>query len=554
MLLYKKNSFWGVIIFLFFSLTLPIKNAKAQQSNTTQPANVIQNLQKVLLQLQKDSTQKIENELVKNVNYIQKIYTNRQHRPIFSVGRVLSEKATDCLQCLQNTQFYALNPKNYHANSLKQLWEKNNGTTINFEYIEQLTAFEILALDAFLELYKKYGNAFVQAQTINPDWYANSRKIDLLQYAQNAVNEPNLCETLQNLHPQYTAYKLLQTQLQTAFAYSWDSIPPLTYSQFYQKGDQNDYVLLLKKRLLASGDYPATANLNSNVFDYTLERAVMRFQNRHGIDPDGLVRSRTVNALNVPPKMRYAQVIANLERWRWLPQQLGDSYITINIPNYELLMIKNAQIAYRERVIVGRDNFATPSFKDTLTEIIFNPTWYIPRNIAKNEILPNLKTDKNYLLNNDITVWKGNTQINPNAVNWNTEDLKKYIFKQAPNAFNPMGQVKFIFPNKHEVYLHDTPSKDLFTNSYRSHSHGCMRLHEPLKFAEFLLKNETQTYDSTAIKNILKVQKEQKIKLKKGVPIYIFYFTAFVDSEGMLNFRDDLYQWDEQLYNAIKEY
>ena len=242
-----------------------------------------------------------------------------------------------------------------------------------------------------------------------------------------------------------------------------------------------------------------------------------------------------------------------MERWRWLPRVLGQEYLEVNIPAFELKMIENQQTVYKEKVIVGRENYPTASFSDSMTYIVLNPYWTIPRSIVNAELKLEVASDEYHLINNDIRVFRNNKLVNSLNVNWNKANWNAYVFRQGPNAYNPMGQVKFMFPNGHDIYIHDTPARHYFTNSRRSYSHGCIRVNQPLKFAEHILRRQKEPWDSIKIQKVLFSQKETSVNLSKEIPLHILYWTSFMDEFKNIHFREDIYGWDEKIHDVLIE-
>ncbi|BAK73067.1 murein L,D-transpeptidase [Arcobacter sp. L] len=347
-------------------------------------------------------------------------------------------------------------------------------------------------------------------------------------------------------------------------------------------GDQSEIVKILRERLAQSKDLNKTCenvinteNIVTNsieeqateqieekesvpceeIFDEDLKNAVISFQKTHGLFADGIVGLQTQKFLNKSAKEKIEQIRLNLERMRWLPRNFGDKYILINIPEYRLRMIENNDIKLNMAVVVGERKHPTPIFSDKMSYIVLNPNWNIPESITKKEILPKLLKDPNYLASKGIDIYQGwhkdsekveTTEVLDTLILQDIDSVPNFRFTQGPSDENPLGRMKFMFPNKHAVYLHDTPAKSLFNNARRAYSHGCIRLSKPEELLSTIL-NEDKTINSERVNQILseETEKEKAIGLSKKIPVHIIYLTSFVDENGKLQFREDIYNYDK---------
>jgi len=301
-------------------------------------------------------------------------------------------------------------------------------------------------------------------------------------------------------------------------------------------GDSAEVISRIKHRLFLTEDF--NEKDTSGLFTEALSVAVKHFQQRHGLTEDGIIAGNTIYQLNQPVQQRIRQMLINLERMRWVPSAINTDYILVNIPEFALHVFEKGKLKFSMKVVVGSGQHNTVIFKGDLKYVVFSPYWNIPPGILKNEILPGMQRDKNYLVrhNMEITGYSGSL---PNI-------------RQKPGRNNSLGKVKFLFPNNYNIYLHDTPAKSLFGENKRAFSHGCIRVSEPLKLAEFLLRDDS-TWTTAKITAAMNSGKEKYVTLKKTVPVFIGYFTAWVNSQGQLNFRDDVYGRDiklgEKLFN-----
>jgi murein L,D-transpeptidase YcbB/YkuD len=295
-------------------------------------------------------------------------------------------------------------------------------------------------------------------------------------------------------------------------------------------GDSSEFILQLKKRLNQLGDL--NEHKVDDKADANVIAALMDFKNTHGLKSDSLMDSETIRELNVPAKKRAEQIMVNMERCRWLPAQNNtDEFIVVNIPEYKLVYYQNDSAVWRCKVVVGKPMTKTVIFSGNMQYIVFSPYWYIPQSIIKDEIVPGMKRNANYLAKHNME-WNGGK------------------VRQKPGTSNSLGLVKFIFPNSNNIYLHDTPAKSLFGEDNRAFSHGCIRVDKPKELASRILQ-QNPDWTSQKINTAMHAGKEKTVLLKKHIPVYICYFTSFVGANGKLNFRPDVYQRDEQLLNML---
>jgi murein L,D-transpeptidase YcbB/YkuD len=305
-------------------------------------------------------------------------------------------------------------------------------------------------------------------------------------------------------------------------------------SKALRPGDSSEIVLQIKQRLIELSDLKI--NNATQLYDEDLRIAVISFQRRHGLKDDGIIGKTTIVEMNVSYKERIKQLMVNMERSRWVPVSLDRDYLVVNIPEFKLHVNSGDQLLWSCNIVVGKPIHKTAIFSGDLKYVVFSPYWNVPRSIVVNELLKDMRKDPNYLAkhNMEITGYRdGIPEI-----------------RQKPGPLNSLGQVKFLFPNNYNMYLHDTPAKSLFNEPIRAFSHGCMRVQEPFKLAQFLLRNDS-SWDDEKIKLAMNTGKERTVTLSQKVPVFIVYFTAFVDRDGKINFRNDIYERDDRLAEMI---
>jgi murein L,D-transpeptidase YcbB/YkuD len=335
------------------------------------------------------------------------------------------------------------------------------------------------------------------------------------------------------------------------------NIPPGPVLKF---GVDNEQVALLRQRL----DVPAGANPNQ--FDAAVLDAVKQFQRSNGALPDGLVGSGTRRLLNggqpqepVASSARIKQILVNMERWRWLPHDLGGFYVTVNIPEFMLRVVEDGKPIHSTRVVVGKPDKQTPIFSDEMEEIVFNPYWNVPNSIKNEEIAPYMGqgggffgggVDTSVLQRHGLRIKYGNRDVDPDTIDWTRNDIRNFDLVQPPGPTNVLGRVKFVFPNSHDVYMHDTTQKFLFNNPVRAESHGCMRVQYPEKLAEILLAHD-KGWSPARVESTFDAGDDNHLALDQHIPVYITYFTLRVNDDGSISTFNDIYGHDARMTAAL---
>lgn len=344
-------------------------------------------------------------------------------------------------------------------------------------------------------------------------------------------------------------YEVLQRALpiyENAVSHPWASLPPDTV---LKPGKKDLAILALRGRLRATSDLKPEDDTELSLFDHNLTEAVKHFQFTHGLNPDGIVGGDTIYELNIPPEQRLMQIRVNMDRWAKLVHELGNRYILVNIPAYRLDLVDNGQRIMTMRAVVGKPELPTPEIISTITRLVLNPYWNVPRKIAQHDIIPKIIEDPNYLNEINMKIYDRQaidaTEIYPDEINWESalSDGFQYHFRQEPGEQNALGLVKFEFQNSDDIYMHDTPAKNLFDRDRRALSHGCIRLERPFDLADYLMDNDPKWNDEMVV-DIINQGKTKYIKVAKPTKVIITYLTTWVDDEGNLQFRDDLYGLD----------
>lgn len=366
-------------------------------------------------------------------------------------------------------------------------------------------------------------------------WFIPRKKVDALAMLDSLVARKG--KVIEEWEPVNRQYQELKKQLirfnDIADKGGWQPIP-LEGKKTYKPGSKGPVIRELKQRLLISGDL--TAADSTDVYDSTLLAGVKRAQRSYGFNEDGIVDTALLKALNVPVKERVEQILINLERMRWLPEKAAPSRIVANIPEFKIHVFENDKEAFDMNIVVGKEGNSTVIFNDELKYIVFSPYWNVPRSIVKKEIMPAMARNPNYLASQNMEITSSGGGV-PTV-------------RQLPGAKNSLGRVKFLFPNNYNIYFHDTPAKSLFKREKRAFSHGCMRLEDAKKLAVYLLRDQPE-WTPEKIEQAMNQHNEKWVTLKNQIPVSVSYFTAWVDDQGVLNFRDDIYGHDKKMAERL---
>ena len=435
---------------------------------------------------------------------LQNFYRRRNDVPAWS-----ETNAASLLRATQRSEEEGLDAQPYHVDAIA----KTSGAER-----------DILLTDAFL----LYGTHLLQGRTdpysLNPAWCIEPRKLDLPAVLQAALDDQTVEQSLARLAPRSDGYTRLRAALaeyrEVAANGGWPAIDP---GPTLRKGNKGVRVQQLAERL----------GLQIDVFNDDLALRVHRFQSHHGLSADGVAGPATLRELNVPVAQRIEQVSANMERWRWMPDTLGETHVMVNIAAFELIVVDRGQTVMTMKTIVGKQFRTTPFFPAQIRNIVFNPYWNVPDKIADEELWPKQRLDPGYFAREHYEVVDGRV-------------------RQTPGPWNSLGQIKFDMPNRFTVYLHDTPARSLFSAETRTFSHGCIRLEKPRDLAIWMLHDQPQ-WTPEAIDAAIAAGKERWVTLKTPVPVYVLYWTAFIADDGDLEFRRDVYARDADLIAALHQ-
>lgn len=480
-------------------------------------------------------------------------YRGRDFRPAWTRGGGPTPALQSLIEAIEEAALDGLDPGDYHIGAIRALLASGAPDAPATGLVD----LELLATDAFLVLGSHLLHGRVDPIHVRAEWLADRRGADMAAVLTSALEGRDVRMALDALRPRQRRYGQMREALArlrgTEQLGGW---PRLEEGPTLRQGDEGPRVRALRERLVSSGDLVASSR-SPDVYDDPLEAAVRRFQTRHGLDSDGAVGPATRQALNVPVQDRIERLVINLERWRWMPEELGRRHILVNIPDYAVVVREDGEAVMRLRAIVGREYRQTPVFTGRMTYLVLSPFWHVPPGIAANDMFPLVRNDPSYVASQQMTLLdlRTNSAVNPASVDWSAMTAaqfnQRYRLRQNPGPMNALGDVKFMFPNRHNVYLHDTPSRELFANVERAFSSGCIRVERALELAEYLLQ-DNPSWNRDRIRRAVAARSETTVTLPTAVPVHLQYWTAFMDDEGRLNYRRDLYGRDAAVLAALR--
>ena len=484
-------------------------------------------------------------ERARLVKQLRRVYKDQNYQLIWIDDDRPSERYRQFVEALNAADEHGL-PRTLYAVPM----EDASGSRVKIS-AEQAPQLDVTTTAAFLQYFTHLIGGRLDPRALQSLWTLKPERPDIAAVLSAAVTNDDLPAAMKQLQPQHPEYRELQKALRRYRAIAakggWPSIPATTR---LKPNQQSAAVPPLRQRLAIEGDLdPAHENDESPVFDETVVEALKRFEERHRIKPDGALDAATVAALNVPVEARIRTIELNLERWRWLPDPMPARYILVNVPDFRLEAIEDGKPVLGMRVVVGEPENETPIFADHMMHVVFSPYWNVPPGIAKDETIPKAAKDPSFLARNNMEVVDpSGTPVDPYSVDWSNPGRLR--IRQRPGSDNALGGVKFMFPNNFDVYLHDTNATKLFDRIERGLSHGCVRVEEPHKLAQYVLRDQPE-WTAEAIDAAMKSGEEKHVKLTDRIPVYILYNTAWVH-DGGVRFLKDLYGHDaEQASNLF---
>ncbi len=464
------------------------------------------------------------------VTRLKKFYSSRNYQFAWFIKNNLAEQGFNFWNAQSNYIAYTRDSSLF-SSSLQQIMDTLSQESVLKDSNKINTEIELSA--QFFRYARRAYQGNIRLGEHDLDWFIPRKRIDVVDLLDSLIKHKG--ENMEAYEPVNRQYRLLKNKLLDYYRMAenggWPEIDKKVKK--LKKGDSSQPVVALKTRLHTTGDYNSSDT--SWLFTAELETAVKEFQRRYGLKIDGVVGGTTLQHLNEPVEILIRQILVNMERMRWIPAEPSGDFILVNIPQYRLVVYEKGKRMFAMNIVAGNSQNETTIFTGNMKYVVFSPYWNVPPGILKKEILPGIKRDKNYLAKHNME--------------WNNGGVR-----QKPGANNSLGKVKFLFPNSYNIYLHDSPAKSLFDEPKRAFSHGCIRLAEPKKLAMWTLRNQPEWTESR-IDKAMNAGKEKYVTLTTTIPVFLGYFTAWVDEEGKINFRDDIYGHDnklaEHLFNRV---
>lgn len=495
----------------------------------------------------------IDNENLLCGKELNLFYGNRYYDPAWSIRNSLSNNGFDLLNYIRQVGQQGLQPNDYHLYLIESYFKKVlTSTTTDTTDLMKL---DVLLTDAFLLLgsHLYYGKVDPEKEGANWKMKRKDPELRLDLKLEEALLENEVDNELNMLAPKYRSYWRMKDELAFFLKLDEQSWPVILSDKPVKPGDSSQIVPKIRERLIKLRY--GLSDTVSTIIDNELEEQLKMFQNDWGLNADGVLGKTTLEYLNCMPLKLMGQLKVNMERFRWLPSQMTEKHIIVNIANFKLDLIVGADTLISMRAVVGKETKRTPVFNESMTYIVFSPAWTVPNTILKEEVIPQLLKGPGYLVKKNMKLFRNDgTELAYSDVDWSkiSESNFPYMVRQGPGPGNALGRVKFMFPNDYNVYIHDTPSRSFFARDARAVSHGCIRVEDPFDLAVLLLSDEPE-WSPDNIRTAMQQTKEQTVLLKVPVDVMVVYLTAWTDGKDRIQFRNDVYNNDEKVLVALNQ-
>ncbi len=564
--LLSKKPFFLLLLVALSSCYFDNKNTTETDTNENSKRSNFQPSDNALYQFIKNTIEHSDDSMIYvcglpmlTSETVKSFYRKNKYQSVWVNEKGLKPSAEQLLIGLSRSHENGLRPEDYHLIKLNRIEQSFSRFKLKktFPELEDLLLAEMLMTDAYL-LYSAhlyYGKT--DPETTDPMWHAerNDCSIALDEHLIYALKKNEIAGSFQVLEPPFEEYGIMKRNLiELKHAFKRGELEQIDFGNVrkLEPGDSNDVIKAIKIRMKKMGEYESDVDFFESVYDSVLYTSIKLFQERNGLDADGIIGKGTMEALNITMNQRIQQLIINMERLRWLPKNENARYVMVNIADFSMKVVDNGKTIIRSKAIVGRAYRMTPVFSARMTYMVLNPYWTVPRTILREDVLPELKKDIAYLKKKNMQIldFKGNI-VDPSSIDWKkiSPDKFPYMIRQEPGKSNSLGIVKFMFPNKYHVYMHDTPDKKLFDKSERAYSSGCIRIQEYLKLAVYLLRKKE--IDEVAFQKMLDSGKQQQINLPEPIMVHIVYFTVGISEKNEVVFRKDIYDRDIVVFKAL---
>jgi murein L,D-transpeptidase YcbB/YkuD len=495
----------------------------------------------------------VDNENLLCGKELQLFYVNRFYDPAWFIRNSFSNNGFDLLNYIRQVGQQGLQPNDYHLYLIEEYFKKvlSSAATDTTD----LMKLDVLLTDAFLLLgsHLYYGKVDPEKEGVNWKMQRKDPELRLDLKLEEALMENEVDHELNMLAPGYRSYWMMKEELAFFLKLDEQLWPVIQSDKAVKPGDSSQIIPKIRERLIKLR-YKLSDSV-SIVIDDELEEQLKMFQDDWGLNADGVVGKTTLEYLNCLPLKLMGQLKVNMERFRWLPSQVTEKHIIVNIANFKLDLIAGTDTLISMRAVVGKETRKTPVFNESMTYIVFSPTWTVPNTILQEDVIPELLKGPGYLIKKNMKLLRNDgTELAYSDVDWSTISTSNfpYMVRQDPGPGNSLGRVKFMFPNDYNVYIHDTPSKSFFAHDARAVSSGCIRVEDPFDLAVLLL-SDLPGWSPDSIRTAMQQAKEQTVLLKVPVDVMVIYLTAWTDGKDRIQFRNDVYQNDEKVLVALNQ-
>lgn len=465
-------------------------------------------------------------------------------------------KAEEMSSFLEEIIFHGLTPEHYHAAEIRQsLTELANDSALIFN-ATFLANLDLLLSDAWFMAASHLYFGKIDPESLEAQWGIRRGKPDIPfdRYLKTMLRQETVEEGFRHFYPPHPGYAAMVAEAErlTAIKGGDFSIKTDLKNSSLKPGDSSAYIAEIKRKLAFLGLYTPDTLTHPDKYDERMAESVKKLQEQFGYNTDGAIGKNALKALNMTMEQRIDQLYVNMERLRWMPDSLEHTYIQVNIADFSLDVFREGDTLLRMRTIVGKEYRETPVFNARITYLVFSPSWTVPPTIQRNDVIPEVRRNTGYLAGKNMKVYDSKGRlVDPASVNWSRDGMR-YTIRQSPGPQNALGKVKFMFPNKHNVYLHDTPSRNLFARDERTFSSGCIRIEKPYDLA-LILMSDMEGWSPERIRQAMDAGIERTVVLKNPPGVYLTYLTAWATKEGVIHYRSDIYNRDAEMLKALKD-
>ncbi len=486
-----------------------------------------------------------------------KVYIENNFRPLWFTHPDSLQRVAEMIEFVAGLEYHGFVPEHYHYAEIKQQLDSYRANKELLFDGNALAQADMMFTDAYFISAAHIYHGKVDQEKLTAEWEIRRNKSNVnfdMSLFEMLKGGETVEESFRQFYPDLGGYEVMMAEARRlqSLRESDFSVKVDAKTISIKPGDSAIYIADIKQKLAFWSLYTPDSLTHPNVYDEGAVQAIKKLQKQFGFNADGVIGSLTLRALNMSPADRMNQIYANLERLRWKPDSLEPRYVMVNIADFSLRLQQGRDTLISMRVIVGKNYRKTPVFNSTITYLVLSPAWTVPPTILRNDVLPAVRKNVNYLADKNMQVLNSQGKpVDPTTVNWSRDGMK-YTIRQAPGAQNALGKVKFMFPNKHNVYLHDTPSRELFARDERAFSSGCIRIEKPFDLAKILLA-DMPDWTEERVREGMNSKSERTIVLKSPVGVYIYYLTSWGMPNGEVNFRNDLYERDAEILKVLKE-